>query len=95
MRMTVVMAVSMLALPGAARAAPLPDLSWLAGDWRRCKEGEIVEERWLGPRGDLLVGANLTSSKGKASYENLRIAASDESWTYWASPMGARRCRFA
>ena len=36
----------------AARAAPLPDLSWLAGDWRRCKDGEIVEERWLGPRGE-------------------------------------------
>ena len=27
-------------------------------------------------------------SKGKASFENLRIAASDETWTYWASPMG-------
>jgi hypothetical protein len=71
-----------------ARAAPDVDLSWLAGDWRRCRAGEIVEERWLGPRGGLLVGANLTSSQGKASFENLRIAAGDDGWTYWASPMG-------
>ena len=88
MRMRVVMVAAMVFLPDAARAAPLADLSWLSGDWRRCKDGEIVEERWLGPRGGLLIGANLTSSKGKASYENLRIAASDESWTYWAAPMG-------
>ena len=71
----------------AARAAPA-DLSWLSGDWRRCQDGEIVEERWLGPRGGILIGANLTSSKGKASFENLRLAASNETWTYWASPMG-------
>jgi len=88
MRAMVLMAVSMLALARAAAAAPLPDLSWLSGDWRRCQADEIVEERWLGPRGGLLIGANLTSSKGKASHESLRIAASDEGWTYWAAPMG-------
>jgi hypothetical protein len=80
--------LSMLVLSGGVHAAPPPDLSWLAGDWRRCKDGEIVEERWLGPRGGLLVGANLTSKKDKASFENLRIAASEGSWTYWAAPMG-------
>jgi len=88
MRMQAVMAMYLLVLCGAARAAPLPDLSWLGGDWRRCQSGEIVEERWLGPRGDLLIGANLTSSKGRASFEHLRIAASEETWTYWAAPMG-------
>ena len=88
MRMLVVMVAAMVFLPDAARAAPLADLSWLSGDWRRCKDGEIVEERWLGPRGGMLIGANLTSSKGKASFENLRLAASNETWTYWASPMG-------
>ena len=88
MRAMVLMAVSMLALARAAAAAPLPDLSWLSGDWRRCQADEIVEERWLGPRAGLLIGANLTSSKGKASYESLRLAASGETWTYWAAPMG-------
>ena len=73
----------------AGHAAPAPDLSWLSGDWRRCKDGEIVEERWLGPRGDLMVGANLTSSKnGRTTWELLRLAKDDGGWTYWASPMG-------
>ena len=73
----------------AARAAPAPDLSWLSGDWRRCRDGEIVEERWLGPRGDLMIGANLTSSKtGRTTWELLRLANGDDGWTYWASPMG-------
>ena len=72
----------------AARAAP-PDLSWMSGDWRRCKEGEIVEERWLGPRGGLMIGANLTSTKGgRTTWELLRLAGGDDGWTYWASPMG-------
>ncbi len=88
MRKLALMLVSMTVAASAARAAPALDLSWLAGDWRRCKDGEIVEERWLGPRGDMLIGANLTSSKGKASFENLRLARSDDGWTYWASPMG-------
>ena len=74
---------------GVAHAAP-PDLSWMSGDWRRCKDGEIVEERWLGPRGGLMIGATLTSSKsGRASWELLRVAPGDaDGWTYWASPMG-------
>jgi len=79
----------LLLAASTAHAAPAPDLSWLSGDWRRCRDGEIVEERWLGPRGDLMIGANLTSSKsGKASWELLRLAKSDDGWTYWASPMG-------
>jgi Domain of unknown function (DUF6265) len=71
-----------------ARAAPSADLSWLSGDWRRCAEGEIVEERWLGPRGGMMVGANLTSSKGRASFENLRMTQSDDGWIFWGSPGG-------
>jgi len=73
--------------PHAAAAAN--ELAWIAGDWRLCREGEIVEERWLGPRGDVLLGASLTSSKdGKANWEHLRIARDGETWVYWASPMG-------
>jgi Domain of unknown function (DUF6265) len=81
--------LALLFVTTVAHAAPAADLSWMSGDWRRCKDGEIVEERWLGPRGDLMIGANLTSSKsGKATFENLRLARSDDGWTYWASPMG-------
>jgi len=35
-------ALAPLLLVAGAHAAPAPDLSWLSGDWRRCKDGEIV-----------------------------------------------------
>jgi len=72
-----------------AHAAQATDWSWLGGDWRRCHDGEIVEERWLGPRGEMMIGANLTSSAtAKTTFENMRIARSDETWIFWASPGG-------
>jgi hypothetical protein len=88
MRMLALLFLATTLISTAAHAAPAVDWSWLTGDWRRCKDGEIVEERWLGPRGEMLIGANLTSSPGKATFENLRIARSDDDWTYWAAPMG-------
>ena len=73
----------------SSHAAPPADLSWLAGDWRRCKDGEIVEERWLGPRGNLMVGANLTTSpRGRTSFEHMRIVLEGAVWTFWAEPNG-------
>ena len=79
----------LLVLPCTAAPAAPADLSWLSGDWRRCKDGEIVEERWLGPRGGLMIGANLTSSQsGRTTWEQLRLVRSEDGWTYWASPMG-------
>jgi len=83
-------AVLLVVATAAARAAPAAsELAWLAGDWRQCRGGEVVEERWLGPRGDIFLGASLTTSgEGKASWEHLRIARDGDDWVYWASPMG-------
>jgi hypothetical protein len=89
MRTAVVLLLATISSLGAHAAPAAIDLAWLSGDWHRCKDGEIVEERWLGPRGDMLLGANLTSSRnGRASYESLRIALDDGTWVCWASPMG-------
>ena len=90
MHHSIVVLVAAAAAVSAARAAPAAsELAWIAGDWRQCRDGEIVEERWLGPRGDVLLGASLTSSKdGKASWEHLRIARDGDAWVYWASPQG-------
>ena len=81
--------IALLFAATVGHAAPATQWSRLAGDWRRCHDGEIVEERWLGPRGDMMIGANLTSSSnGRATFENLRIARTDDGWTFWASPGG-------
>jgi len=87
MRTTIALLLATTSLfAGAAPAAS--DLAWLAGDWHRCRDGEIVEERWLGPRGDMLVGVNLTTSAAKSTFEHLRIARDGEGWALWAAPMG-------
>lgn len=89
-----VMTTAAAGLAAPAMAEPLAavdDFGWLSGDWRRCRDDEIVEERWLGPRGGLMVGVNLTSRVGgRTSFETLRIArdADDGRPTLWASPMG-------
>lgn len=74
-----------------ATGAPGPeaDLSWIAGDWRLCESGRVIEERWMGPQGGLMVGANLTFERGKASFESLRIARDKDGWAYISSPGGA------
>lgn len=64
------------------------DLSFLSGDWRQCTQDGFVEERWLGPRAGLAVGANLTLRNGKAAFEHLRIQRDRDGWIYWASPAG-------
>jgi hypothetical protein len=90
MRTPIALFLAAAAAVSTARADPAAgELAWMAGDWRQCRDGEVVEERWLGPRGDVLLGASLTSSKeGKASWEHLRIARDGDAWVYWASPMG-------
>ncbi|GIL39813.1 DUF6265 family protein [Roseiterribacter gracilis] len=77
-----------LLLAAATAAITDADLTFLSGDWRQCTSDGFVEERWLGPREGLAVGANLTLRKGKAMFEHLRIQREADGWTYWASPAG-------
>lgn len=91
MRTFIVFGFAAATAVSAVRAAPAAsELAWMAGDWRQCRDGEVVEERWLGPRGDVLLGASLTSSStgDKANWEHLRIVRDGDAWVYWASPMG-------
>ena len=84
------MTAAMVAL-GMLLSTPAPaevDLSWIAGDWRLCEPDRVIEERWMGPRGDLFVGANHSFEKGRASFEFMRIARDKDGWAYLASPGG-------
>jgi hypothetical protein len=76
--------IALLFVTTLAHAAPAAEWSWLAGDWRRCHDGEIVEERWLGPRGEMMIGANLTSSATGRDVEGCASLAATTSWTFWA-----------
>lgn len=73
----------------AASAGQVSDLAWLAGDWVACDGGRSVEERWIGPAGDVLIGANLSWNGKRASHEFFRVAPDATGTpTFFAQPGG-------
>lgn len=80
------------ALPSSAQT--LAQLDWLRGTWTQEKAGEIVQESWLGPRGGMLVGVNLSSSPKGSSFEFLRVVEKDGVISYLASPGGQTPTEF-
>jgi hypothetical protein len=79
---------------GAAVSAQVEDLAWLAGCWRSEEGGEVVEECWLAPRGEVMLGVNRAVSKHRTGFEFLRIADPGEGLAYLASPGGAAPTAF-
>jgi hypothetical protein len=81
------------ACTAGAATAPIPavpDFGWLAGHWCSKDHGELVEEHWLAPRGDLSLGLSRTVKSGKTtSFEFLRIELRDHVPHYVAQPGGA------
>jgi hypothetical protein len=62
-------------------------LSWLAGCWRRESPGRLVEEVWLPPAGDGMLGMSRTVVKGRmVDHEFLQIRGQDGRLVYIAKP---------
>jgi len=67
----------------------LESLQWMAGCWQAKNEGNIVEEQWMKPLGQMMVGAGRTTSKGKSRFfEFLQIVLTDSGTFYVARPKG-------
>lgn len=82
-----------LADPPAAR--PVEALAWLAGAWIETREGTVIEEQWMAPRGGVMVGmSRSTGPDGKAFFEFMRIAPSAAGLSYFASPLGREPAEF-
>jgi hypothetical protein len=75
----------------AATADPRPvTLDWFVGHWCSDREGAFIEEQWLAPRGDVLLGLSRTVRGAKtANFEFLRIEWADGVPSYIAQPQGA------
>lgn len=81
--------VCSMLLPLAASAQEIEKLAWMNGIWTQTKEGEVVQESWLGPRGKTMVGGNLTTSARRGtSFEFLRIVEGTDGLVYYGSPEG-------
>ena len=72
----------------ASQAPAIERLAWLAGTWTENRDGNITQETWLGPRGPLMVAANLATFAGRSSFEFLRIVEGVEGLALLASPGG-------
>ena len=70
-------------------------LEWLSGTWVQASGEEHVTEAWLGPGNGTMVAANLTvGARGRRSFEFLRIADTEEGFSYYASPGGRASVEF-
>lgn len=82
-----------IAFSSAVHAQEIDKLAWMSGTWTQARDGEIVQESWLGPRGRTMVATNLSSGK-RNSFEFLRIVEKDGALSYLASPGGKAPTEF-
>jgi len=82
------------AAPASAEQGSLP--AWLTGCWEQVEGERWVEECWMEPRGDIMLGAG-RSGRGEALavWEAMQIGRGEDGMlTFWASPEGAPRVAF-
>lgn len=86
---------AMWLLASSVSAQEIDKLVWMAGTWTQYKDGETVQEAWLGPRGKMMTAVNLTTStKRGATFEFLRIVEGAAGLSYLASPGGKSPVEF-
>jgi hypothetical protein len=73
----------------AANTTDLSALAWLAGNWGGVQGGVEMEEFWQAPKGNMMLGVHRDVAGGRTvSFEFMRIEATPDAITYWASPGG-------
>jgi hypothetical protein len=62
-------------------------VSWIAGCWRQESTGRVVEEIWMAPAGDGMLGMSRTTANGRiVDHEFLQIRVRDGRLVYIAKP---------
>jgi Domain of unknown function (DUF6265) len=78
---------TLLILATLTQAADAAALSWMAGCWRQESSQRVVEETWMAPRGDGMLGMSRTVAKGRiVEHEFLQIRVQDGRLVYIAKP---------
>lgn len=78
---------TLLILATLAQGADPSAVSWMAGCWRHEAPGRTVEEMWMAPRGDGILGMSRTVAKGRiVDHEFLQIRVQDGRLVYIARP---------
>src|SRR5687767_9323419 len=62
-------------------------LSWMAGCWRQESSGRTIEEMWMAPAGDGMLGVGRTVVRGRmVDYEFIQIRVQEGRLVYIAKP---------
>jgi len=78
---------TLLVLMTLAQAADVAALSWMSGCWRQESASQTVDEVWMAPSGDGMLGMSRTVAKGRiADHEFLQIRVQDGRLVYIAKP---------
>lgn len=89
------MSLAQVGFPEESVATSIHDLSWLTGHWFGNHRGVEMEELWLAPDGDMMLGVHRDiPTGGETSFEFLRIASDKGGLVYYASPMGRQAVPF-
>ena len=94
MKKQLLMFAALLSMAISLHAQEIERLAWMTGTWTQNKDGEIVQESWLGPKGKMMAAVNLTSSAKRTSFEFLRIVETPTGLAYLASPGGKTPVEF-
>jgi hypothetical protein len=79
--------IALLTLVTLAQAVDVAALAWLSGCWRQESPSRVVEEMWMTPAGDGMLGMSRTVAKGRlVDHEFLQIRVQDGRIVYIARP---------
>jgi hypothetical protein len=85
----------MLVLVTLAQAPDVAALSWLSGCWRQESPSRTVDEVWMTPAGDGLLGMSRTVANGRiVEHEFLQIRLQGDRLVYVAKPSGQPETTF-
>jgi hypothetical protein len=76
------------AVAGTGSQAPQNGFDWIVGHWCGERNGSFIEEQWLAPRGDVMLGLSRTVKGDRTlSFEFMRIESGAET-RFIAQPQG-------
>jgi hypothetical protein len=78
---------TLILLIGLAQAQDASALSWLAGCWRGASSSPVVDEMWMAPSGDGMLGMGRTVARGRiVDHEFMQIRVQDGKLVFIARP---------
>jgi hypothetical protein len=92
---TFLLGIACSSSPPAAVNQDLETLGWLVGCWQMAAGGTVVDEHWMAPSGNAMLGMSRTVKDGRlVGYELMLLVNTDLGLVYRAHPSGQAMANF-